>query len=85
VLSVTLQNASFLAREWTLLPELRRLASQTHPSLASRPPAILELRTLGEERIVLAGVDVRLPLRRAAELLAYFLEHKAATFEQVKA
>ena len=85
VLSVTLQNASFLAREWTLLPELRRLASQTHPSLASRPPAILEFRTLGEERIVLAGADVRLPLRRAAELLAYFLEQPGATFEQVKA
>ncbi|MFU8887791.1 MAG: hypothetical protein ACNA8N_04210, partial [Trueperaceae bacterium] len=47
--------------------------------------AILELRTLGEERIILAGSDVRLPLRRAAELLAYFLEHKAATFDQVRA
>jgi tetratricopeptide (TPR) repeat protein len=84
VLSITLQNASFLAREWALLPELRRFTSQTHPSLANRPPAILELRTLGQERIILAGADVRLPLRRAVELLAYFLEHKAATFEQVR-
>ena len=85
VLGVTLQNSSFLSREWVLLPELRRVASQSHPSLASSPPAILELRTLGEERIILAGTDVRLPLRRAVELLAYFLEHKTATFETVRA
>jgi hypothetical protein len=85
VLSITLQNAAYLAREWALLPELRRYASQTHPSLAIRPAAILELRTLGEERIILAGTDVRLPLRRAVELLAYFLEHKTAAFERVQA
>jgi tetratricopeptide (TPR) repeat protein len=84
VLSVTLQNSAFLAREWALLPQFRRHASKTHPSLAGLPPAVLELRTLGEERIVLAGSDVRLPLRRSAELLAYFLEHKAVTFEQVR-
>jgi len=85
VLGVTLQNSAFLSREWVLLPELRRLASQSHPSLASNPPAILELRTLGEERIILAGDDVRLPLRRAVELLAYFLEHKTAAFDRVRA
>jgi tetratricopeptide (TPR) repeat protein len=84
ILGVTLQNSSFLSREWVLLPELRRVASQSHPSLAGSPHAILELRTLGQERIILAGADVRLPLRRAVELLAYFLEHKAATFEQVR-
>jgi len=83
-LTMTLQNRAFLAREWTVLPNLRRTARTTHPSLLGDTEAILELRTLGEERIVLAGVDVRLPLRRAAELLAYFLEHPGATFEQVK-
>jgi tetratricopeptide (TPR) repeat protein len=83
-LTITLQNRAFLAREWTALPRLRRLARQTHPSLLGDIEAILELRTLGEERIVLAGSDVRLPLRRSAELLAYFLEHKAVTFEQVR-
>jgi tetratricopeptide (TPR) repeat protein len=83
-LTITLQNRSFLAREWTALPRLRRLARQTHPSLLGQVEAILELRTLGEERIVLAGSDVRLPLRRSAELLAYFLEHKAVTFEEVR-
>jgi tetratricopeptide (TPR) repeat protein len=84
VLSVTLQNSAFLAREWALLPSFRRFAGRSHPSLAGLPPAILELRTLGEERIVLAGADVRLPLRRSAELLAYFLEHRAVTFDQVR-
>jgi hypothetical protein len=83
-LTITLQNRSFLAREWTGLPRLRRLIRQTHPSLLSEVEAILELRTLGEERIVLAGSDVRLPLRRSAEMLAYFLEHKAVTFDHVK-
>jgi hypothetical protein len=83
-LTITLQNRSFLAREWTGLPRLRRLIRQTHPSLLSEVEAILELRTLGEERIVLAGSDVRLPLRRSAEMLAYFLEHKAVAFDHVK-
>jgi len=85
VLSVTLQNTAFLERDWVLLPELRRFAGRTHPSLAGQPPAILELHTLGTERIVLAGHGVHMPLRRAPELLAYFLEHKAVTFEQVRA
>jgi tetratricopeptide (TPR) repeat protein len=84
-LTITLQNRSFLAREWTALPRLRRVARLTHPSLLGDIEAILELRTLGEERIVLAGSDVRMPLRRSAELLAYFLEHKAVTFDQVRA
>ena len=84
VLSVTLQNSSFLAREWLLLPDLHRFASKARPALAGLPSAILELRTLGEERIMLAGSDVRLPLRRAPELLAFFMEHKTATFARVK-
>ncbi len=84
-LTMTLQNRAFLAREWTVLPVLRRTARSTHPSLIGDTEAILELRTLGEERIVLAGSEVRLPLRRAVELLAFFLEHKTATFERVRA
>jgi tetratricopeptide (TPR) repeat protein len=83
-LTMTLQNRAFLAREWAVLPGLRRYARSSHPSLIGETEAILELRTLGQERIILAGADVRLPLRRAVELLAYFLEHKAATFEQVR-
>ncbi len=83
-LTMTLQNRAFLAREWTVLPGLRRSARSTHPSLIGETEAILELRTLGEERILLAGSDVRLPLRRAVELLAYFLEHKTARFERVR-
>jgi len=85
VLSVTLQNRSFLAREWMVLPELHRFASKLRPALAGLPPPVLELRTLGDERILVAGSEVRLPLRRAPELLAYFLEHKTATLEQVTA
>lgn len=84
-LTITLQNRAFLAREWHSQPALRSVARRTHSSLITSLQAILELRTLGEERIVLAGQDVRLPLRRSAELLAYFMEHKSASFEQVRA
>src|SRR5690606_5665157 len=33
-LSITLQNPSFLAREFALLPDLRRVAEKTHPRIA---------------------------------------------------
>ncbi|MDF1522150.1 MAG: hypothetical protein P1P87_04945 [Trueperaceae bacterium] len=82
-LSVTLQNHAFLAREWSTLPELRGLATKSHPLLAGGSSAILELHTLGEERIVLAGDTVRVPLRKAPEVLAYFLEHKAVSLDQL--
>jgi tetratricopeptide (TPR) repeat protein len=84
-LTITLQNRSFLAREWTALPRLKRVARRSHSSLMGHVEAILELHTLGTERIVLAGQPVHMPLRRAPELLAYFLENKAVTFEQVRA
>ena len=54
-LSVSLQNPSFLAREWLLVPKLRELAYETHPDIAGLPPQTLEVATLGLEHLLLGG------------------------------
>lgn len=82
-LSVAMQSRAFLSREWMAFPDLQRLARQTHPDLAGATDSILELHTLGEERLLLAGEPVRIPLKRAPEVLAYFLEHKAVSLERL--
>src|SRR5690606_17036032 len=78
-LSVTLQTPSFLAREFALLPELRRIAEKTHPRIAGTRTAVLEVHTLGEERVVLDEQPVSIPLKRGVEVLAYLHERKAVT------
>ena len=82
-LSVSLQNQSFLAREWTLLPELHEIARRTHPRIAGEKRYVLEVMTLGQERLALEGRPVNIPLRRGVEVLAYFLEHKAVTLKKL--
>ncbi len=82
-LTVTLQNQAFLTREWGLFPSLRRFARKTHPGLLGDSLGVLQLHTLGEERILLAGDPINIPLRRGVEILAYFLEHKAVSLHQL--
>ena len=82
-LGVALQNRTFLAREWVLLPELRKLALLTHPKIAGRSPAVLEVYTMGQERLVLDGKPVNIRLRRALELVAYFLEHREVSLKRL--
>lgn len=82
-LSVTLQNPSFLAREFALLPELRGRAEETHPRIAGTRTAVLEVHTLGDERVVLDEEVVSIPLKRGVEVLAYLLERKAVTLQNV--
>lgn len=82
-LSETLQNRAFLAREWTLLPELREVAAKTHPKIAGKPPAVLEVYTMGQEKLVLSGKIVNIRLRRAVEILAYFLEHEQVDLKRL--
>lgn len=82
-LSITLQNPSLLAREFALLPELRAIAEKTHPRIAGRRTPTLEVHTLGEESVVLDGKPVHIPLKRGVELLAYLLERKAVTLQDV--
>lgn len=82
-LSVTLQNPSFLAREWALLPELQKLAQETHPRIAGSTTTVLEVFTLGEERVTVDGKPLNIPLRRGVEVLAYLLEKKAVTLQNV--
>ncbi len=80
-LTVTLQSNSFLTREWVAFPNLQTLARRTHPDLVGRAGVVLEVRTLGEEALFVGRERVHIPLKRAVELLAYLLEHKAVSLE----
>lgn len=82
-LSVSLQNQALLAREWTLLPELRQIAFRTHPRIAGTAVQVLEIFTMGDERMLLDDKPVHIPLRRGVELMAYFLENKAVSLKRV--
>lgn len=74
-LGVVLQNKNYLTREWTLLPELHEAALLSHPQIAGKAPVVLEVYSMGEEKLVLGGKVVSIRLRRGLELLTYFLEH----------
>lgn len=84
-LAVTLQNTSFLAREWTLVPELQKVAQSSHPNIAGTAPEVLEVYSLGEERLMIGKRPVNIPLRRGVEVLTYFLEHKAVSLKRLVA
>jgi tetratricopeptide (TPR) repeat protein len=75
LLAATLQNYNFLSREWALLPELYEIAQETHPKIAGKAPGVIELFTMGEERVVHNGKTIPIPLRRAVEVIAYFLDN----------
>jgi tetratricopeptide (TPR) repeat protein len=80
-LSILLQNPAFLSRELALLPEFAPLVTTHLDTAASK--RILTVRTLGEETISLDGTRIRLALRRAVELLAYFLDKGQITLESL--
>lgn len=82
-LSISLQNPALLAREWPLLPDLHKVALHTHSRIAGQSQSVLQVFTVGEERLTLDGEDVHIPLRRGLEVLAYFLEHKAVALRDV--
>lgn len=82
-LSIALQNSALLAREWLLLPDLQRIAMESHPRIAGKTHSVLEVTTLGEERITLNSSPVHLPLRKGVEILAYFLEKKAVSLRRL--
>ncbi len=74
-LAVVLQNNNYLSREWALLPELFAIAQETHPKIAGKAPGVIEIFTMGEERIVHNGKTVPIPLRRGVEMIAYMLDN----------
>ena len=82
-LATTLQNNNFLAREWTLVPELHKLAAKTHPKIAGKSPDVLELYTMGEEKLVLNGKVVNVRMKKAIEIIAYFLEHGKVSLKKM--
>lgn len=82
-LAVTLQNNAFLAREWTLAPKLRECALKTHPKIAGKSPDVLEVYSMGEEKLVLNGKIVNIRLRKGVEVLVYFLEHRKVSLKKL--
>ena len=82
-LSATLQNKAFLAREWTLLPELRELALKSHPDIAGKAPTVLEVYSMGEPKLVLGGQIVTIRLTKGIEVLTYFLEHDNVSLKKL--
>lgn len=82
-LSISLQNPALLSKEWALKPEFNRVAAKTHKRIAGEPTITLSVKTIGVEELWLGDVRVQIPLKRSIELLAYFLEHKAVSLEQV--
>ena len=82
-LAVILQNNNFLAREWTLVPKLREVALLTHPKIAGKSPDVLEVYTMGEEKLVLNGKAVNVRMTKAVELIAYFLEHGKVSLKKM--
>jgi len=78
------QNAHTLAKDWLLVPELRRAVSaKTASDLGALHATPLELWTLGEERLVVDGATVHLPMRKSLEVLAYLLEVREATLPSI--
>jgi hypothetical protein len=84
-LCVMLQNHAFLAKEWALLPELKREAMRSHAELLGGQTEILEVRSLGDEGLYHAGERLAIPLRRLVEVVAYFLEYKAVSLTKLLA
>lgn len=82
-LAVSLQNSAFLAREWALLPELQTLALSSHPKIAGKSPDLLEIYSLGEERLVLNSKIINIPLKKAVEVIVYFLEHDRVSLKKL--
>jgi tetratricopeptide (TPR) repeat protein len=82
-LAVTLQNNNFLAREWTLVPGLREIAIKTHPKIAGKSPDLLEIYSMGEEKLVLNGKQVNIRMKKAIEIITYFLEHGAVSLKKM--
>src|SRR5690606_17634345 len=58
-------------------------AQESHPRIAGSTTTVLEVFTLGEERVALDGEPLHIPLRRRVEVLAYLLEKKAVTLQDV--
>ena len=82
VLTTRLQTGAFLAPEWALLPALSAEAERSHPGLRLSGGQ-LDIYTLGEEKLVLDGKTVHVPLRKAVEVIAYLLERGSVSLKKL--
>ena len=83
ILCTRLQSNAFLASEWALQPGLQRMAQRSHPALLGNLKDRLDVLTLGEEKLLLNGKSVHIPLRKASEIIAYFLEHGSVSLKRL--
>ncbi|MVN86188.1 hypothetical protein GO986_05365 [Deinococcus sp. HMF7620] len=83
-LCARLRGPYLLAREWPLLPELQAcLAGHLEGGDLGRP--VLEVVTLGAERLLVDGQPVHVPMRRALELIAYLMQARSASLGRILA
>jgi tetratricopeptide (TPR) repeat protein len=81
-----LQNPSFMSRELVLLPDFAPIlceASYPHIAAGHSDSGVLVVESLGAERLVFNAKQTLLPLRRAVELFAYFLQHQRVELNRV--
>ena len=79
----TVHNTAFLCREWILVPDLFSLVARSHPELVALTDQRLEVLTVGDERLLLNGTPIRVPMKRFVEMVAYFLEFDEAPLGRV--
>lgn len=68
----------------TYLQETPGEPAQHLRDLVAAPQPVLRLITMGRPRLLLDNVEVKFPLRRTLEVLAYLLEHPACTLSEVQ-
>lgn len=78
-----LETRAFLAKEWRLVPRFHALVARQRPQLLRVGAPLLEVRSLGEQALLLDGVPISLPARRSVELLCYLIEHRAVAAQQL--
>ncbi len=78
-------NPALLWGEWPSVSEpLMKLLERHDPALHLKTPSsVIDLITLGQERIVVGGKIVPVPMRRFVEVLTYIHQHREVSLAQV--
>jgi len=78
-------NPALLWGEWDYVSEaLLGLLERHYPALrVNSPSSVIDLITLGQERIVVGGKIVPVPMRRFVEVLTYIHQHGEVSLAQV--
>lgn len=70
--------------DWVFLPEVQQQLTARYPGIL---PVLtqnrVEVLTLGEERVLLNGSDIKLPLSKAMEVLVFILLHEKVSVQKI--